>query len=253
MDWVKSFYGKQDEWTGCCRGEIEESHRGQAYRVDRTLGGCPGRVLELGCGGGQTAAAIAELGHTVVAVDISPRAIDAARERAEAHLRGRLQPILADFYEFEPEGHFDVVCYFDGFGIGEDDDQRRLLRRIAGWLVPNGAALVEVYTPWYWAAAAGTTMQFDDASRRYGFDAVDGRMLDTWWPNGRPEEVVTQSLRCYGPGDLRLLLAGTGLDLVDVLPDGAVDQASGGHHSQVPLERAMSYLATLRPVRSPAA
>lgn len=253
MDWVRTFYDKQDEWTGCCRGEIEEFHRERASRVERALSGRPGRVLELGCGGGQTAAAIAELGHTVVAVDISLRAIDAARERVKAHFRGQVQPVLANFCEFEPEGKFDVVCYFDGFGIGEDDDQRRLLRRIAGWLKCDGSALIEVYAPSHWAAVAGTTMRFGDASRRYGFDAIGGRMLDTWWPNGRPEEALTQSLRCYGLTDFHLLLKGTGLGLAGIEPGGAVDLVSGEYHSHVPLEQAMSYLATLGRARSPAA
>ncbi len=250
MDWVGTFYDKQDEWTGCCRGEIEEFHRERASRVDRILGRRPGRVLELGCGGGQTAAAIAELGHIAVAVDISLRGIESARERAKAHFLGSMQAIHADFYTFEPGGKFDVVCYFDGFGIGEDDDQRRLLRRIAGWLKRDGSALVEVCAPAYWAAVAGTTMRLGDASRRYGFDATGNRMLDTWWPNDRPGEALTQSLRCYALADLPLLLDGTGLAITRVEPGGAVDRETGEYRSQAPLEQAMSYLATLRPARS---
>ncbi|MDD5264802.1 MAG: class I SAM-dependent methyltransferase [Candidatus Bipolaricaulis sp.] len=250
MDWVRTFYDKQDEWTGCCRGEIMASDRERAFRIARLLGGRQARVLELGCGGGQTAAAIAELGHIVVAMDSSLRAIESARRRARADFRGRMEAIHADYYTFEPGGRFDVVCCFDGFGVGEDDDQRRLLRRIARWLEQDGSALIEVYAPSYWAAAAGTTMLFGDASRRYGFDAVGGRMLDTWWPNVRPEEAVTQSLRCYGPADLCLLLKGTGLVLAGIEPGGAVDPVSGEYHSPVPLERAMSYLATVRRAQS---
>jgi hypothetical protein len=45
---------------------------------------------------------------------------------------GSLRAIEGDFYETEPPGKFDVVAYFDGFGIGTDEDQRRLLRRIVG-------------------------------------------------------------------------------------------------------------------------
>jgi len=164
-----------------------------------------------------------------------------------------MEPVLADFYGIEPGSKFDVVCYFDGFGIGEDDDQRRLLRRIAGWLKCDGSALIEVYAPRYWATVAGTEMHFDDASRRYEFDMVGSRLLDTWWPNGRPEEAAIQSLRCYAPVDLPLLLRGTGLRLGGVLPGGAVDRASGEYRSQVALEQAMSYLVALRPASSPAA
>jgi SAM-dependent methyltransferase len=250
LDWVRTFYDKQDEWAGIFRGGIDAFHRERAFWVDRALEGRVGRVLELGCGGGQTAAAIAEMGHTVVAVDLNPRAIEIAKRRAKGRFEGRMRPVLADFFEVELEGTFDGVCYFDGFGVGEDDDQRRILRRIAAWLNPAGVALIDVYTPWYWAAASGRTMEFGDASRRYAFDAEAGRMLDTWWPTGRPGEAVTQSLRCYGPADLRLLAQGTDLELLDVQPGGAVDEETGEYCHQAPLEDAMSFLATLGRVDS---
>jgi SAM-dependent methyltransferase len=246
MDWVRVFYEKQDEWTGTCRERIDACHLDQAGRVDRVLAGRAGRVLELGCGGGQTASALAAMGHSVVAIDQSPRAIAAAQERVEPRFASRLQFVLADFFAVNLEGRFDVICYFDGFGIGEDEDQRRLLGRMGGWLAPEGVALLDVYTPWYWAGASGQTMQFEDACRRYGFDAEAGRMLDTWWPADHPETTVTQSLRCYGPADLRLLLRGTGLELVDIRPGGALDREAGESRNEVPLAAAMSFSAALR-------
>ncbi|MGD9676252.1 MAG: cyclopropane-fatty-acyl-phospholipid synthase family protein [Candidatus Bipolaricaulia bacterium] len=144
MEWIRQFYEKQDEWIGCCQGEIEGVDRERAACVHRLLAAEPGRVLELGCGGGQTAAAIAELGHTVVAVDISRRAIEAAGERARSVVSGRLIPVLADFFDYEPAGEFDAVVYFDGFGVGEDEDQRRLLHRMAAWMKEGAWALLDV-------------------------------------------------------------------------------------------------------------
>jgi SAM-dependent methyltransferase len=44
----------------------------------------PGRVLELGCGNGRNAVYLAGLGCRVDAVDFSARALEWARERAEA-------------------------------------------------------------------------------------------------------------------------------------------------------------------------
>lgn len=96
-------------------------------------------------------------------------------------------------------------------------------------------------------------MRFGDATRRYGFDATGNRMLDMWWPNGRPGEALTQSLRCYEPADFHLLLEGTGLGLTGIEPGGAVDRVSGEYRSPVPLEHAMSYLARLERAPSPAA
>ena len=56
-------------------------------------------------------------------------AVASARRVAGEVTHGEMSVVQGDFYEVELDGTFDVVCYFDGFGIGSDADQRRLLRR----------------------------------------------------------------------------------------------------------------------------
>jgi hypothetical protein len=75
-----------------------------------------------------------------------------------------------------------------------------------------------------------------------GFDADGCRMTERMWQLGDEGGAVTQSLRCYSPADLRLLLEGTGLGLngLEAWDTDAYDEA-------VPLERAMLYLAKLVP------
>jgi SAM-dependent methyltransferase len=234
MDWARQFYIRQEQWSSVYTGAIAEEHRERAAAIERLAGAGPKRVLELGAGGGQA---------TVVALDVSPVALAHARRLAAERLAGALTVIEGDFYAVEPAGPFDVVCYWDGFGIGSDDDQRRLLRRIAGWLAPAGRALIDINTPWYWASAAGRKMQVGQVLRRYDFDAEGCRMLDTWWPLDDPAQAVTQSLRCYGPADLRLLLEGTGLALQAVEPGGAL--IGSQYVARAPLREAMSYVAAL--------
>lgn len=43
-----------------------------------------------------------------------------------------------------------TALYIDGFGIGEDADQLRILKRINGWLNEDGYALRDIYEPNYW-------------------------------------------------------------------------------------------------------
>lgn len=45
----------------------------------------PARVLDLGCGTGTLAVLLAELGHEVVGVDLSPRMLQRAEEKARQH------------------------------------------------------------------------------------------------------------------------------------------------------------------------
>ena len=245
MDWAQTFYATQfDLLDGPGAWEIQREHREIALSV-QALTVPSARVLELGAGGGQVAAALADLGYDVVAIELLPVVAARAQNLASSPRPGMMTVLQGDFYEIELEGTFDVVCYWDGFGIGSDADQRALLRRIHEWLTPSGHALIEVYTPWYWAQAAGRTMTVGRAARRYDFDGRGCRMLDTWWSEADSASTVTQSLRCYAPADLELLLEGTGLHLVRVTPGGCYDAETGRYEGDAPLERAMSYVAML--------
>lgn len=245
MDWVAEFYEKQYQLLGDAgTWDISPAHREVAASVQE-IAAPPARVLELAAGGGQVAAALADLGFDVVANELLPEIAARAQTLASMPRAGTMTVLHGNYYEIEPAGTFDVVGYWDGFGIGSDPDQRVLLQRIREWLSPGGRALIELYTPWYWAQAAGRTMSLGNAVRRYGFDGRGNRMLDTWWSVKDPANTVTQSLRCYAPADLELLLEGTGLHLSGVTPGGYYDAAAAHYEAETSLERAMSYVATL--------
>ena len=70
MEWVKQFYSKQHEWAGVYDGGVTETHRKNAAIVQRLAGGKIGRLLELGAGGGQNTAAAADLGYSVIAIEL---------------------------------------------------------------------------------------------------------------------------------------------------------------------------------------
>lgn len=248
MEWIEAFYSRHYALYPQLLGDVQDEHRTKVTAIARLAGRGPKRVLELGAGGGQVAAAIADAGHDVTAVELVGVAVRHARELAERARTGPMTVIQGDFYHIDPGGQYDIVCYWDGFGVGSDEDQRRLLRRIAGWLAPGGCALIDIFTPWYWAKTVGQEMQLGPGTRRrYDFDADGCRMLDRWWAVEDERAAVTQSLRCYAPADLRLLLAGTGLALETLEPGGAMDYAAMRYIPQAPLHQAMQYLAKLVP------
>ncbi|MCX6100111.1 MAG: methyltransferase domain-containing protein, partial [Candidatus Bipolaricaulota bacterium] len=65
-------YAKQDEWAGVSRDPVTDMHRKNADIVHRLAGGKLGEVLELGAGGGQNAAALADRGYSVTAIELVP-------------------------------------------------------------------------------------------------------------------------------------------------------------------------------------
>ena len=65
-------------------------------------------------------------------------------------------------------------------------------------------------------------------------------MTERMWRMGHEDDAVTQSLRCYAPADLRLLLEGTDLDLVEMEP-----YSDQWYAEPITLDAAMVYLAKL--------
>jgi len=73
------------------------------------------RVLEVGCGDGANAVLLAMKGADVVGIDISPRAIEIARKRAELHGVAdsvRFYALPLEAYLEQTRDRFDIVCGF---------------------------------------------------------------------------------------------------------------------------------------------
>lgn len=211
MDWIK-FCTTKSEWLGPTG--ILDHHRARAASIEKFCGEGPKRVLELGAGAGGAAAAMADLGHTVVAVEFTPLRAAHARELAAEARPGSLTILEADYYNVTLAEKFDLVCHWDCFGMDTDEDQRCLLRRIAeNWLAPDGCLLMDIFSPWPWARRAGEVKTYEKLglTQRYDFDPISCRFIDQWWPTADPSQMIAQSERCYTPADLTLLVEGTGL------------------------------------------
>lgn len=96
----------------------------------------PGRMLEVGCGTGTNAIFLAERGFDVLGVDISPLAVERARDRA----KGRCRFEIADFLAAVPAGGpfgfvFDRGCFHS---FDAEDERGRFARNVADALVEGG-------------------------------------------------------------------------------------------------------------------
>lgn len=247
MDWVEPFYSRQSRLFG--PPGIADYDRESAAAIERLCGPGTKRILELGAGAGGAAAAMADLGHDVLAVEISPPRASYARQLAQQPRAGRIAVLEADFYSVQIDQRFDLVCYWLGFGVGSDEDQRRILRRVAQeWLAPDGCMLLDVYLPWYWAHHAGEEMVVEPAHavRRRTFDALQCRFVEEWRDSDNPGEIWSQTIRCYTPADFRLLLEGTGLTLQALEMSGRTYDVEMSHTPEWPtLREEDSYIAQL--------
>lgn len=216
MDWVKAYYTEQSRTFAS--GKITDQHRDTAARIERWCVETGAKsLLELGAGMGGVAAVLAEQGFEVWAVEVNPADCAHARGLARHEVPGSFTVVEGDFYSVELSRQFDLVFYWDGFGVGGDDDQQRLLARIANdWLSPGGTAIIDVFSPWNWMKRSGERREYSSLDgttweRRIEFDTDTSRFNDHWEPLPGRGEHRTQSLRCYSPADFVLLVRGTGL------------------------------------------
>jgi ubiquinone/menaquinone biosynthesis C-methylase UbiE len=77
--------------------------------LSRLVGRTPQRVLDIGCGTGFLALLLADLGHIVTGIDLSPRMIDRARRKAEQAAR-QIDFRVGDAVALDcPDETYDVV------------------------------------------------------------------------------------------------------------------------------------------------
>lgn len=249
---MRPFFDTAARWWGQPQQRPEDEER--VLTVERLCGPGAKRVLDLGAGGGTTPVALASRGHSVTAVELSETRVQHARallRRQDKQLD--LSLLQADFYTADLGTDFDCVTYWNGFGVGTDADQRRLLRRVSDvWLAPGGSMILDVFSPWRWAREAGTTRHVDlvvALVNAIEFEPVDSRFVDRWWPADDEGAALTQNARCYTPPDLVLLVEGTGLRLARVEVDGKALKSDDRQDSNSPLWDAWEHRVQL--VRQP--
>lgn len=224
---VDDFFSTTGKWWGQAEGKITSDDYERLAIIKRLAGPPPKRILELGSSYGNTAAVCAQAGYDVVGVELSDR-LDFSQTYQKQKYPGSLKFIKEDFYHFVTPQPFDLVCYWNGFGIGTDEDLRRLLKKIAHeWLAPSGCALIDIQNPFVWNSWSGDTeSKLADPEAGYphnvreiiAFDQENNRFTDTWWITEKPEAKVSQTMRCFTPADFRLLAKDTGLTVSTIEP-----------------------------------
>ncbi|MDF9714843.1 methyltransferase domain-containing protein [Nocardioides sp. ChNu-99] len=133
---------------------------------------CEGVTIDVGCGPGRMAAALAERGHDVLAIDVVAESVRLARERGVVAMQH-------DVFEALPhEGRWTTVLLADG-NVGIGGDPATLLRRVRELVEPRGRVVVDLAGPGVGIASRWARLQCgDDVSRPFrwsvvGVDAIE--------------------------------------------------------------------------------
>ena len=127
---------------------INDRHRAIRKWLER-FGLAPGMdVLELGCGVGTLTELIADVvgdGGTLVAVDISPRSIELARERFGG--QPNVEFLVGDIIDLDLHRTFDVVVLPDVIEHIPIESHGTLFARVRRWVRDTGWVLVHIPNP----------------------------------------------------------------------------------------------------------
>lgn len=238
-NWAKEFYKMQfGNMSSIDMSYYEE----QAKEILEQIGRPIDSLLELGAWDGSLARAISKDVSRITTIELIKEMAEAAQRKNPANIN----TVHGSFYDAQIAEKFDAIIYIDGFGVGTDEDQLKLLKNIEQWLGDDGCALIDVYQPEHWKKADGIEMYPDpkrkpDIVRRYSYDYEQDIMMDTWWQDGEEELGQTQYLRCYTPGEIFDMCRQAGLKVTAYFPNGAMDYGNMIYHENASLEECMSY------------
>jgi len=134
-------------WTEC--GNAAERTAVEVSYLCRTVPSYGLRVVDLGCGAGDRAIALAKAGFRIIGVDVCKAAIEEARRRAVQ------QGVSVEWHVWDgsdgddwPFNEVDAIVYLHAFGSGPDAFRLRLLRKIRRHLAENGMLVLEQSLYW---------------------------------------------------------------------------------------------------------
>jgi len=109
------------------------------------IGVSPKSILDLACGEGTFAVAMARLGYSVTGIDASPRMIEIARERAD-DARASVNFVTGDIRALKLKSEFDLVtCWYDSLNyLLELEDLRKTFEGATRALRPGGVFIFDM-------------------------------------------------------------------------------------------------------------
>jgi len=225
MSWYEEWFWS-DAYTRVYDHRDEAEAEQLVDLIEREIVPAPdAHILDIGCGRGRHARALARRGYQVRGLDLSDDAIAAARSEAIAEgLEARLSFEVGDMRVPVCEGCADgLVNLFTSFGYFESDaENERALSAMASALRPGGWFLQDFLNAPQAVDSLGTSEHVTEEGHTI--------QQDRWIDNGRINKKITihhdgqtdtfqESVRLYTLSDLEEMYTRVGLSLETVFGD----------------------------------
>lgn len=227
-DWYLNFFTELPNafWRGVMPVEATQT---EVDFIERHLDLAPGsRIIDVPCGSGRHALALASRGHHVTGVDISPEAIGYAR-RAATDAGLSIDLSVADMRDIPRDGRFDAaVCMGNSFGYLDLAGTRDVAAALAGAIRPGGGLVIE-----FGATAESVLPGFKSAQHTMDaggvtmvsttdYDVVFSRLITACrFSRGAEELRISSQHYVYTSAQLGYLLADSGF--TDIQRYGGVE------------------------------
>ncbi len=193
-------------------------------------------ILDICCGPGRHAIALAKLGHRVVGVDRTAPYLKIARQKAKA-AGVSVKFEQSDVRQFQRKNAFDLaMSLYTSFGYFDDpEDDRKLLENVYASLKPGGRLLMDMmgkeivaraFQVRSWSEPEPGVLFLEERTVERGWECMGNR-----WILIRGEERIEKkfSIRMYSGVELKALMLAVGFSEVNLygnLDDSPYDHAA---------------------------
>jgi SAM-dependent methyltransferase len=223
MSWYETAF-KRREYLSLYAHRDDEAAVGEARFAAEALGltGEGALLLDLACGAGRHARAMAGLGQRVVGLDLSRELLGEAKETPRVRADMRAPPFRECFDA--------ATSFFTSFGYFDEAGNQETLGEVARVLRPRGRFLLDfLNAPWVRATLAPeSTDERDGMTIRIRRKIERGRVLKevTVSAKGEAPRTYTESVRLYLKGELVEMMHAAGL-----VPVAAYGDFDGRDHT----------------------